>query len=133
MSKSIKFENFSVSGIYREYAGFVLKIPGHSIGAQAVVAEVPDELVDNIKQFLASRHPAVVVTDMPQQDDVTESLAVVVDMPVAEKQLEVAAADIQEVQAVTASEPEQESFAAELETVATRDKPIKNLRGGKAA
>jgi len=59
---NIKFENHSVSGIYREYAGFILNIPGHAIGNKAVVAKVPDELATDVKRYLAANHPAIVVT-----------------------------------------------------------------------
>ena len=58
----IKFENHSVSGIFREYAGFILNIPGHAIGDKAVTANVPDDLVDDVKRHLTANHPAIVVT-----------------------------------------------------------------------
>lgn len=86
--KKIKFENYSVSGIYREYAGFALKVPGHSIGVKAVIADVPAGLVNDIKKFITSRHPAVVVTDMPLNDQapiVEESAKVSTDDDDAEQ------------------------------------------------
>lgn len=64
----IKFENHSVSGIFREYAGFILNIPGHAFGAKAVVATVPDELAADVRKYLAANHPAIVVTVEGEKD-----------------------------------------------------------------
>jgi len=64
----IKFENHSISGIYREYAGFILNIPGHAIGNKAVVAKVPDELATDVKRFISANHPCVVITDIDGEE-----------------------------------------------------------------
>lgn len=64
----IKFENHSISGIFREYAGFILNIPGHALGAKAVVANVPDELATDVRKYLKDNHPAIVVTVEGEED-----------------------------------------------------------------
>ena len=65
----IKFENFSVSGIFREYAGFTLNLPGHAIADKAVIVDVPDELVEDISRFLSTNHPAVAIEENPAEAD----------------------------------------------------------------
>lgn len=90
----IKFENFSVSGIYREYAGFILSVPGHALGNKAVIAEVPDEHVADIRQFLAINHPAITMAgDQTGSDSVPVVPAVspVPETAAAEPEVEPAA------------------------------------------
>lgn len=72
----IKFENNSVSGVFREYAGFVLNVPGHAIGNKAVIVTVPDELVADVTKFVSVQCPAMVITKLGGEEAVTEDVVV---------------------------------------------------------
>lgn len=58
----IRFENHSESGIFRQYAGFTLSLPGHAMGSKAVAANVPEPLVKDVEAYLTRHHPAVKMT-----------------------------------------------------------------------
>ena len=94
----IKFENNSVSGIFREYAGFVLNVPGHAIGNKAVVVAVPDHLVADVTKFVSAQCPAMVITKLGKEA-ATEDVAVE-DTIVEEEQTEEAEAAVDTTETV---------------------------------
>lgn len=51
----IRFDNHSVSGVSRQYRGFVLELPGHS----SREVDVPQHYVKDVLAYLSNRHPAV--------------------------------------------------------------------------
>lgn len=105
----IKFENFSVSGIFREYAGFALNLPGHSIADKAVIADVPDELVEDVTRFLAANHPAVAIEENPAEEagfEVAEADRLAAEKA-AEEAKEIEAAELAAAEAKAKEEADQ--------------------------
>lgn len=93
----LKFENHSVTGIYRQYSGFLLDVPGHSLGEKAVIADVPDPLAAEIRSWLASKHPAVKISEVARPPVVTAKPAAIAKPP----------ADSSPAPEATVAEPEQ--------------------------
>lgn len=79
----MKFENHSVSGIFREYGAFAFRLPGHTIGDKAVIVDVPEAYVADIQKYLTNKHPAVRFTAIAE-----EPIAPVADSPVVVAQTE---------------------------------------------
>lgn len=100
----IKFENPSVSGISRMYPGFRLHIPGHAIDAKAVILDVPDEYVENVKDYLKTSAPVITVTALDVETAESEAAQVQANAQAqAEEAAEKAAKEKAEAEAAQAA------------------------------